>query len=421
MAGPTLKAKATLDDNPFKRKLRGMVSLAAAAGKKMGGSLKKVGGAIGIGGGIAAGAAVAGVYKLTKGTIDQGAALYRLSRRTGIAVRDLDILGDTFEESGSDLNAMAAALGKMNKNLAAAATGGTPLAMMLEETGSSIKDFLGLQPAEQFQGLAKAIIGLKNPLAQAAMAEAAFGKAGQDLIPTLYEIADLDMKALDKGADAMGRAAKDAYEVKKSMTEAGNAVGDLTTGIFKGLAPSIKYAAEYWKKKIDPVGIGDAIGGAISGGGNALAPMVSTGKDPFANFNTANKSMSDGMAYLTAAREIGGEGARGMFPGSGLKGASMAGAGFKNSLASAGGLMGAQIGSRTSSRGDAALRREASDRQFQITGKRPGSSPGAYGAVRRGDAAMRSAIATEKERAGLGLPALNDKVGSILQILQSFE
>lgn len=332
MPAPTLKAKATLDDTQFQRGLKRMVTSAGKAGKAIGRGFKTVGGALGRAGIAGAGAGGLAGGMLTKNTIKNTDALYRMSKMSGVAVRELAILQDVFEENGGTLETLSGSLVKMEKNLAAAAEGGTPLAKMLRDLGTDVAGFIGQKPAEQFIAFSKAIVGLGTPLERSALATATFGKSGAELIPILHAVADTDFTALNKEADALDGMAEKMHKLTVESTRTKDAFSQLGIGFAEGITPAIE-AFNKWAQKKDFLGMGRIIGnfldtpnkamgfkttgygaaGGAGGGAQEIKAMESVGADPFAKFKTAHDRKNNFFDYI-AEKSVG---MKAKFPGSG--------------------------------------------------------------------------------------------------------
>lgn len=339
----TLKAKATLDDKPFQTALTRMRSKskqAAASIKSDFGSAQKLGIAA-----AAAGAAY-GFGRLTTKAIDNAAALAKVSRTTGIAVRDLAILQDTFEENQADLGTLTTTLVMMEKALANMKA--DDAAASLADLGISAQEFLAASPSEKFQQLSKAISALHDPLQRQGAAMKFFGRSGKELLPIMDDIAKLDLSAANEEAEALQKMSEEAREAKRAMTQAKDAAERLGVGIASTLLPRVTKAIKAfseWGGVIQTVG--ESLGAMAQGdfrsaeerqgkGATEIAPMVSTGHDPWAKFTTAHSRRNDFLDYAFM-KQHGLVDPNVSTPRSNLQGASMAGTSFASALAGAGG------------------------------------------------------------------------------------
>lgn len=150
-------------------------------GRQIGDSLNGIGSAIGIT------LTIAGLTALVKSSIDAADHLNDLSKKTGIAVETLGGLGFAASNAGGDLDTMAAGAGKLNKQIAAAASGNKDAIDLFKTMGISIRDTSGqLKTADAvIIEMAGHFEGWEDGPEKAALALRAFGKAGEGMIPVL--------------------------------------------------------------------------------------------------------------------------------------------------------------------------------------------------------------------------------------------
>ena len=221
-------ASLTLRDRGFKSGL-----------KSAGAALKKFG--VMAGAAAAAGAA-AGAAALTAGTLrtlDQVDALGDLSAQTGVAIGDMMRLQQAYKEGGRAAEMAGKDIGKMQKSLITAASGGDdPFTAM----GLSARELLEMDPAEQFNAIGEAILKIKNPAERTAKAMEIFGKGGMGLT-TVFE-------GIPAAAIALGRMPEIAAEFGARMGEANDLIGNLplksdqffmgfTAGIVDSILPGL--------------------------------------------------------------------------------------------------------------------------------------------------------------------------------------
>jgi hypothetical protein len=121
-----------------------------------------------------------------------GGTLNDLTAQTGVGAEALQKWGFAAEQSGSSLEAVAAASVKLGQNLA---TGNETAMKAVKALGLSFKDLEQATPQERFELVAAAIGKIEDPANQAAAAAALLGKAGVDLLPTIQGFEDLTAKA----------------------------------------------------------------------------------------------------------------------------------------------------------------------------------------------------------------------------------
>lgn len=152
-------------------------NLAAEAGKRLG---------------LAAAAAAAGVALLVGRSINAADNLNDLAKSQGVAATTLGGIGFAAEQAGSNLESASAAIGKLNKTVAAAAAGNKDAADSFAAVGVKILDIAGnTRPVEEILAdLADRFKTFEDSPERAALAIKFFSKAGTDLIPLLLEGGD---------------------------------------------------------------------------------------------------------------------------------------------------------------------------------------------------------------------------------------
>lgn len=159
--------------------------------------------------GAAAGMSIDAIKNKIMGVIDTLAHLKEVSEKTGSSVENLSKLNFFAKQTGSDIDSIAAALGKMSKGMAGADNETKGAGLALKYLGISAKDAAGnlKDPAAMFTEVALKLGEYKDGAGKAALAQALFGKAGADMLPTLKLMAEEgDIAA--KATTAQGNAAQ---------------------------------------------------------------------------------------------------------------------------------------------------------------------------------------------------------------------
>lgn len=121
---------------------------------------------------------------------DMGEALYKSSLRTGMSVEQLQRMKYVAEQSGVPIEALEGGIGKLNRNIGMAAAGKSKdLAALMQKLGISARDSNGNLKSgiDILPQLSDAFVRNKNPVVQARMGMALFGKSWQEMIPLLME------------------------------------------------------------------------------------------------------------------------------------------------------------------------------------------------------------------------------------------
>jgi hypothetical protein len=166
-----------------------------------------------------------GFAALGKEALEYADKVTKVAGVTGMTTDEVQRLDFIAGQTGNTLEGLTGAVSKMQDQLVKAADGGEAQAEAFDLLGIEAGEFLALDPATQFNEVAKAIGNIENSADQAAAAKAAFGKAGADLIPTLEAIA-LEGDALNERFDALGGPiSADAIKALDDMGDAATAVG----------------------------------------------------------------------------------------------------------------------------------------------------------------------------------------------------
>lgn len=138
---------------------------------------------------LGVGFSLAAMRSFVQNAIDASDHLNDLSKKTGVAVETLGGLGFAAQQSGSSLDSMADAFGKLNRSIAEAGAGNAEKAAAFRLLGVSVKDASGnMRSADEvFADLADRFANYEDGANKVALAVALFGKAGADIIPTLNE------------------------------------------------------------------------------------------------------------------------------------------------------------------------------------------------------------------------------------------
>jgi len=136
--------------------------------------------------GAFAGFSLAGIVKTA---IDAADHLNDLSKATGIAVETLGGIGFAASQAGTDLDGVAASLGKLNLAVAKAGSGDRDMAAVFTSMGVAIRDAEGrMRTADQvFADVATKFAGYADGPNKAALANALFGKSYQAILPLLAD------------------------------------------------------------------------------------------------------------------------------------------------------------------------------------------------------------------------------------------
>jgi hypothetical protein len=195
-----------------------------------------LGGALGA---LAPVATIGGIGALVQKTIAAGDAMYDMSQRTGVSVEALARFKKAAATSGTDIDAVSKALGKLSKGMYEAAQSGKgPTAEALKALGISATDAAGkLKTADQVTlEISNKFKAMPDGVEKTALAMQLFGKAGAEMIPMLNMGGD----AIDKLSVKMTTAfAQKADEYNDKLTTLSGKVGGLAAGLTIALLPAL--------------------------------------------------------------------------------------------------------------------------------------------------------------------------------------
>lgn len=192
-------------------------------------------------------AAIAGVTALAKGAIDTADNLNDLSIRTGVAVESLSRFGAAAEDSGSTIDEVGKAMGRLQRGLVDPAS---KVSEALRSIGVSATDTQGkIRGVDLIMlDVADKMSKIEDPAKKSALAVDLFGKSGANLIPMLDQgsaalsqyaaTIDTEMaQAADQFNDSLNNIAR---SIAGPFNEAVTALLPLITSIAEGLATLIR-------------------------------------------------------------------------------------------------------------------------------------------------------------------------------------
>lgn len=161
---------------------------------------------------MATGAAItAPLIAAAKASAESGAAMYDMSKRTGISAENLSTLGFAANATGASVEGLEAGIKRMQKTIAGVEDVVEGTTGSLAHLGLAAADVVGLSPDQQFRKIAAAIAEIQDPTARAAAAMKVFGRQGTDLLPMIQRLGVLENTARGLGfvkTDASVAAAK---------------------------------------------------------------------------------------------------------------------------------------------------------------------------------------------------------------------
>lgn len=157
--------------------------------------------------GLLGGFSLVAIKNAVVGFTEMGEEIYKASLRTGMTVEELQRMKYVSEQAGVPVESLQMGMAKLNKQIGDAATGkNKSLSGLLDKLGISARDANGQFKAgiDILPQLADAFVRNKNPVVQAQMGMALFGKSWQEMIPLLMEGSDGISNSLERFARLKG-------------------------------------------------------------------------------------------------------------------------------------------------------------------------------------------------------------------------
>ncbi len=198
----------------------------------------------------------AGLVAMVKRQTDVLNSLSKLSTRLGVSTQNLEFYRFAADRSGVATRTFEMALQRMIRRVGQAADGMGEAKKTLARFGLDARELVKLNPAMQFELIAKHIAGIKDQGRQLAAAMSFFDSEGVAVVQTIKE----DMGALRKDFEALGGAAtseavKNAVAFTDAMTNLQKGTGAFTRDFVIGITPAALDAVEGLRVIMDNLGI----------------------------------------------------------------------------------------------------------------------------------------------------------------------
>ena len=185
-----------------------------------------------------------------------GSELNDMSLRTGMSTTALVELGYAAKQTGTSMDTVEGAIGKMQKNLGQAGDEADKVVAALNAIHLSVAALSGLSPDQQFSKIAEGIAKINDPARRSAVAMALFGGSGRELLPMIENIEALRQEARDLGiapspqaiaaADEIGDAIDRIKSVlSATVIEIGASIAPMAIEILNGFMTAVKAVRKF--------------------------------------------------------------------------------------------------------------------------------------------------------------------------------
>jgi len=214
-----LETVFTGDDRPFNRvasRMRGTVNKLKGAFRGMGGAMAMLGGGMAI-----------------RGTLEKADRIGKLATRWQVGVETLQRLGHVANLGGSNLDAVAKAMGTLNKNANKAANEGmATYQRQFEALGLNSKEFFKLNDEERWFAISDAIAGAGNRAKAMAAAQELMGRGGIELFAIMEQGSEKQRQIMDEITPSTDK-------VIRNLERLNDTLSTLKTGAFSHIADII--------------------------------------------------------------------------------------------------------------------------------------------------------------------------------------
>lgn len=196
--------------------MRGTVKRLKGAFKGMGGAMAALGGGMAL-----------------RGTLEKADRIGKLATRWQVGVETLQRLGHVANIGGSDLDAVAKAMGTLNKNANKAANEGlVTYQRQFEALGLNSKEFFKLNDEERWFAISDAIAGAGNRAKAMAAAQELMGRGGIELFAIMEQ-------GSKKQREIMDEITPSTNETIRKLEQLNDTLSTLKTGAFSAIATVI--------------------------------------------------------------------------------------------------------------------------------------------------------------------------------------
>ncbi len=170
-------------------------------------------------GSVIAGMTIANqVKKWMSSFVESGAELERMSRRTGQTVEDLSALKYAAYQNDLEFETMVKSLGFLSRSMNAAQRDSSAQAKIFKELGVETRDLSGRlrEPMEVFLSIGERLSTVSDNAKAAAYSMILFGRNGQELLPVLRNIGELERSMAEARSLGLVTTAEEAAEAAKA-------------------------------------------------------------------------------------------------------------------------------------------------------------------------------------------------------------
>ena len=250
---------------------------------------------------------VGGVAVLVKGAIDEADKLGKMAQSIGLPVEELSKLNYAADLSGVSLEQLGTSVGKLSRNMADVAGGGTgPASQAFKALGIEVKNTDGtLKSSSQvIDEVATKFKGYEDGASKTAIAIALFGKAGASMIPLLNQgasgLALMKQEAEQLGIVISQRTFVAAENFNDNLTRLGKVKDGIILKITEHLLPGLESLSTTMVQVGKDAALLAGVASFLSGTVKAMASIVIIAAVSFETMARAAAASSEIMSLATS-------------------------------------------------------------------------------------------------------------------------
>ena len=187
---------------------------------------------------------VAGMLEAVREWSKGGSELAHLAEQAGTTVEEFSALSYAARRTGVDTAGLATGIRKMQVTIAAAGRGMPQAQAALVSMGANLQDLARMRPEDQFKYMADRIAAIQNPTERAAAAVRIFGRAGTEMLPMLMQgsagIDRFEKRARELGLVTSTESAQAALRFSRALADLTDVLKKCVSVIGSALGPYLE-------------------------------------------------------------------------------------------------------------------------------------------------------------------------------------
>lgn len=241
---------------------------------------------------------IQGIATFAKYVLDGADKLDEMAQRTGLTVEQLSELDYAAKLSGTSIDSVQTAMGKLAVKATEAASGNKTAAVAFDALGISINDSNGKLKSQLqlFEEVGQGISAINDPTLRAALAIEVFGKSGAQLLPLLQDMNALRKEARELGGVVGTEFAANAARFNDNLDRMALLSKGLAKSILSDLIPSVNRLMETMIEASKSGGFFDMLGAGMK-------QFINNSAVDYVNIDNSISDISKKIANLKQMRD----------------------------------------------------------------------------------------------------------------------